>query len=398
MTGAVNRSLVKQRALFPLILAVSLLAALIYFVDFSRRTVSLSGNTDNNLIGMPRSGPPVGRAALANVPALAANPLDQKIVNGVIAARLRATGDIGRARREVALLRQLGWRNTNALQNLLWLAGTTSPTDLPLMMDTLDALLRREQLLGQVYPVLNLMTTDPAFRAILARRLARHPPWRLYYLMSASDLSRPDQIEGRYLLMRAIQRSGGRLARNEIAPVLPKLIGIGRPEQAFALWGTQAAGVSMPLTDTNFAFAAGPVSADTLPVPFEWQLKSGSGYVVDAGRDDHGSFMSIDWSGRGTPSFASQRTTARAGRYRLVVTADPPMSTVANRIGFRLLCTDGSKAEFNLVSTGSGGKAQLVGIGRVACNFPELELYGLIQTGTSAASVMLRTVLLERMN
>ena len=198
--------------------------------------------------------------------------------------------------------------------------------------------------------------------------------------------------------MRAIQRSGAKLERNEVAPFLTRLIIIDRSEQAFDLWAAQGAGISTPLNDIDFASAARPVPADVLPIPFEWQLKSGNGYVVDAGRDDHGSFMSIDWSGRGTPSFASQRTTARAGLYRLVVTGDLPISPIVNRIGFRLLCKNGGKFEYNLSDAGAKGQKRLVGIGRVTCDFPELELYGLIQTGTSAASVVLRSVRLERMD
>jgi len=397
MAGAAENKSVVRRALVPLMLAVALVIAFIYIVGTTRRVALLSNNPDGNLVGAARSDRPQGKVALANVSALAANPLDQKAVNGAIAARLRATGDVNRAIREIALLRQLGWRNTRALQNLLWRAGNAR--DLPLMMDTLDALLRREKLLGEVYPILNLMAMDPAFRGLLTQRLAARPPWRPYYLMSASDLSRPEQIEGRYFLMRAIQKRGDKLTRNEVAPILPKLIGVGRSAQAFDLWRAQQGGkLTTPLTDIDLANAARSMPADALPVPFEWQLGSGSGYVVDASRDERGSFMSIDWSGRGAPSFATQLTSGRAGRYRLEVTGDPPMSRVANRIGFRLVCPDGKKAEFNPVKAGAGERMQLVGAGPVPCDYSKLELYGLTETGTSAVSVVLRTVRLERIN
>ncbi|MBJ6123333.1 hypothetical protein [Sphingomonas mollis] len=354
----------------------------------------LTTGNGTNLVGAPSGGPPLGQKALANVSALAADPLDQQVVNGVIAAKIRATGNLNGAASNIMLLRQLGWRSTTALQNLLWLAGTTG--DLSLVMDTMDALLRREKLLGQIYPVLNLMTTDPAFRNLLIQRLATRPPWRRYYFMSASDLSKPDQIEGRYLVMRAIQRRGDRLTRNEVAPILAKLTGVGRTAQAFDLWRAQAGTVATPLADTNFAIASLPIATDALPVPFEWQLASGSGYFADANHDDRGSFVSIDWNGRGAPLFVSQLTSGRAGRYQLDVTGDTPMSMIADRIGFRLACPGGKMTQLDPANPRATGHMQLVSVGRVTCDFPKLELYGLTQTGSSSASVVLRTIRLDR--
>jgi hypothetical protein len=383
-----------QRALFPFMLLASLLAALVYFVGTTTRTTQLGMGVNSNLLGTPRSTLPAGRDPSVRVDALAGNPLDQRTVNGVIAAHLRQTGDARRAVREAALLRDLGWRNTSALQNLLWRGVQTS--DVPLLMDTIDALLRREKLLGEIYPVLNAMTTEPTFRGLLIRRLAARPPWRRYYFQSASDLSKPDQIEGRYLTMRAVQRSGDRLTRNEIAPILPKLIGLGRTAEAFALWQTQAPRTTTPLADLNFAVAALPVPYDSLPVPFEWQLASGSGFFADAGRDARGSFMSIHWSGRGAPTFATQRTSGRAGRYRLQVVSDEPATIVTDRLGFRLSCASGAAIPFVAAASGSKGRIAQVSASRVSCNFPELQLYGLTQTGLSSASIVLRSVRLQR--
>ncbi len=382
-----------QRAFFPLILAASVVLVTAYYVRATVGLAALTRTTTPYLLGMVQRGRPVG-AALSPVRALAANPLDQQAVNSVIVARARASGDPMAGLREAGLLRRLGWRSTMALQNLLWRAATVN--DQPLMMDTLDALLRREKLLGQIYPILNLMTQDPAFRRTLTDRVAARPPWRRYYFMAASDLKEREDIEGRYLVMRAVQRRGDRLTRNEIAPILPKLIAIGLTPQAFALWQTHQGGVTSPLADMHFDQAARPLPADALPVTFEWQLGGGSGYFADTGRDDRGSFLSIDWNGRGTPIFARQSTTGRAGRYRLELRGDTAMADLAKRVGFRLVCGNGMATEFMPADTGRSPRMRMVGAARISCDYPELQLYGLVQAVTTGTPILLRSIRLER--
>lgn len=395
MTGASwQGAAVIQRLVFPLILAASLIAVMAYYIPASSQLQRLMRGSDGNLIGMarPSSG---GGNALSDIGALAANPLNQQAVNGVIAAGMRATNDRARALRETAILRELGWRNTNALQNLLWRGGTTG--DLPLVMDTFDALLRRERLLGEIYPILNLMTTDPAFRDLLTRRLLADPPWRRYYFQSASDLTTPAEIEGRYLVMSRVQAGGDRLLRNEVAPILPKLISIGQAQDALRLWSAHIGGATSPLTDLNFAVAATPLPGDALPISFEWQLGSGSGYSVDADRDQQGSFVRIDWNGRGAPSFISQNTTAQSGRYRFQVTGDAATGAVSDWLGLRFTCPSGDVAEFAPVSTRNPGQGvRFTWEASVGCDNPRLELYGRPQAGTTASSIIFRTVRLER--
>lgn len=379
----------------PVVLAASLISATVYYAGTSARFSALRSGGESSLLGTGGEDLSKNAPTLASVSMLAANPLDQQAVNGVIAARARASGDLKRALQEAGILRQLGWRSNSALQNLLWRAGTTN--DVPLIMDTLDAFLRRERLLAQIYPVLNLMTVDPTFRDLLVRRLEARPSWRRYYFMSASDLVKPREIEGRYVVMQEIQRSGDRLSRNEIAPILPKLIGIGQTANAFNLWRTHVGSTTSPLADTHFEVAARSKPADALPVPFEWELGSGGGFFVDAGRDASGSFLSIDWDGRGVPSLLSQTTTARAGRYRLDVAGAPPMTTVSEKIGFRLACADGTTTELTPVNVRSGGKMQLVSAKAVRCDYPQLQIFGLVQPSASAGSITLRSIELVRL-
>jgi len=386
---------VLQRALLPVILMASLIATTVYYAGASTQFLALRAGGDGALLGAGEQKSPKNAPALATVPALAANPLDQQAVNGVIVGRARASGDMGRALRETGLLRQLGWRSNRALQNLLWRAGTTN--DIPLIMDTLDALLRRERLLAQIYPILNLMTIDPSFRGLLVRRLEARPSWRRYYFMSASDLVKPTEIVGRYEVMQQVQRRGDRLTRNEIAPILPKLIAIGQTANAFILWRTHEGSVTSPLADTHFEAAARSKPDDALPVPFEWELGSGGGFFVDAGRDTGGSFLSIDWDGRGVPSLVGQTTTARAGRYRLEVTGAPPMTTVSRKIGFRLACANGAMTELTPVNVGGGPRMRLVTATAVRCDYPQLQLFGLVQPSTSAGSIILRSIQLVRL-
>ncbi len=385
-----------RRSILSLVLAASLIVALVYYVSMTGQVTLLSMGKDANLIGVQQQKRPEGASALQYVSALAADPLSQQAVNGVIAAQMRATGDTRQAMQQILLLRQLGWRNNSALQNMLWRAGTVG--DLPMMMDTLDALLRREKLLGQIYPILNLMTTDASFRALLIQRLKNRPSWSKYYFQSASDLSRPAEIEGRFLVMRSVQRTGGQLSRNEIAPILPKLIGMGAAPQAFELWQAQDGAVMRPLDDANFLKASRPTQTDALPIPFEWQLGSGSGYFTDAGRDEHGTFLSIDWNGRGAPALASQLTSATPGRYRIIVVADHPATQMGDRLGFRFACANGTVVNFTAVKPSTRNQVQFVSNGPLTCSYPELQIYGLVQNGSSATSVIMRSIKLERIN
>ncbi|WP_174278207.1 hypothetical protein [Sphingomonas bacterium] len=384
-----------RQAAFPLILAVSLIAVLAYYVGATLRVAALRNADGASLALIVQQGTRAARAGPTDVGALAADPLDQQAVNGVIVARARSSGDMSRAARQVELLRHMGWRSTVALQNLLWRAAATG--DQALVMDALDALLRRERLLGQIYPILNVMTLNPDSRALLVQRLAGRPPWRRYYLMSASDLVRAPEVEGRYLVMREVQRRGDPLARNEVAPILPKLIADGSAEEAFALWRANNAGaVTQPLADTDFAAAARPSPLDALPIPFEWQLGNGSGYSSNAGRDERGSFASVDWDGRGAPALMSQTTTARAGRYQLDVTGDLPGTSWVEYVGFSLNCPNQAAVGFVPRLTSPGLRAKLMTAEPVRCDFPVLQLSGLVHSGNAAVAVVLRTVRMER--
>lgn len=393
MSEGTVRSAVGRSAL-PLTLAVSLLAVTAYYATTLPRLATYTAGGDANLLANVANAPPLGRGALAGAGLLAADPLDQQAVSAVIAARARATGDMDRALAEAGLLRRLGWRSNVALKNLLWRAGTAG--DIPLLMDTLDALLRRQRLLDQIYPILNLMTLDPEFRRLLVSRLSARPPWRPYYFQSASELSEPQQIEGRFEVMRAVQAQGDRLTRNEVAPIIPKLVEINKPATAFALWSRHHGTVASPLADPDFIEAARPLSPDALPVPFEWQLASGSGYYAEASRDERGGMLAIDWDGRGAPTLAGQLTSAKAGRYRLDVTGDPPLRAAISKVGFRLTCRSGKSVEFRPVAVGDGRLARLVADERVPCDFPELQLFGLVQPRTTAGSIVFRSLRLVR--
>ncbi len=383
-----------RRVVLPLVLAASSLAVTSYYAVTTPRLARFSAGSDTNLLATAVKGPPAGPRALADVGVVAADPLDQQTVSAVIAARARASGDTERTLKEAALLRELGWRSNTALKNLLWLSGTTQ--NIPMLMDTLDALLRRQRLLDQIYPILNLMTVDAEFRRLLVERLAKRPPWRAYYLQSASDLTDPQQIDGRFRVMRAVQAGGDRLTRNELAPILPKLVAIGRAEEAFGLWTKYRGAVDRPLADTRFTDAAKPLSADALPIPFEWQLGSGSGYYAEASQDSEGGALAIDWDGRGAPVFARQQTSARAGRYRLNVLGEAPISAAISKVGFRLVCRTGGAVEFSAEAVGNGRLARLVADAGVPCDYPELQLFGLVQPGTSAGSIIFRSIQLVR--
>ena len=357
-------------------LGIVLLAALLVVVGYYAllwpRSAGLSVRSDAALLSVLEQRRALPGAPSVDATALAADPLDPRLVNAVVVGEARRSGNLAAAAPGVALLRRLGWRHSPAVQNIIWQAARDR--DVTTIIDGFDGLMRRGELLGPAFTVLDALSAEPALRPVLAERMADDPPWRLNYLLTGGQLTQPAMLDGRYAIMRAVQRSGDGLTRNEIAPILPPLIAAGHADRAFALWHGHRPGVTSPLADADFATAAQQPALGALPIPFEWLLYSGTGFYADTGDDQRGTYAALIWDGRGAPVLASQQTSGRRGDYTLTVAADDARA-IAKSLVFKLAGSNGTTTEFVPVRVGAG-RLELRTERPVPADFPILQIIG----------------------
>lgn len=319
--------------------------------------------------------------------ALAASPLRQRTVNVAMARAVAAGAPVGPW---MAQLSRLGWRDTTALQNKLWAAAQAN--DLPAVMDTGDALLRRQELIEQVIPVLSLAEGDPRLRAAFAERLAARPNWRQLYLTTTGHLRTPEQLTARYQLLRTLRQRGSGLPRSEAEQNIRLMDQGGLPELGFALWQGLERGVTRPLDDTDFVRASASFQSGADALPFEWQMMSGEGVSVGATGNGAGATLDIDWDGRGVPVLARQRTSALPGAYRLDIAIAPEKTSELGVLDFSLLCAD----EKVVLRQDERRPSRFVTERPVPCAYPVLEIRGNIQSATTPHQFSIERIMLSR--
>lgn len=360
---------------FGCVLLASLLAVSIFVLGYWRHTEGFRAAPEALLLsvldepaGRGRRLAPVGPAA----DHVAADPLNPRLLNAWIVAKALRGGDLDTLAGPIRVLRDLGWRNTPAVQNSIWQAARER--DLPTILNSIDGLMRRQEMLGPAFQMYDQLSVEPRLQRMLVARLRGNPPWRGYYFASGGDIKDPAIMEGRVALMRALQASGDRLTHTEIAPVLPVLIAAGKADAAFAIWRNHRP-ARTPLDDPNFVIAGRPQAVGTLPIPFEWTLASGPGFYSDVSRDGAGTYAFFSWDGRGSPMLAAQTTSARPGRYRVSLSTDMPAREFAELIGFRFVEADGRVVPFVLQSA-RGGRLVFVSEAALRSGFPRFEIFG----------------------
>lgn len=311
---------------------------------------------------------------------IAGDPLDGRLINVAFARDARQHGQ-GRAAAWLPTIVQLGWRDTASLQNRLYFAAKAS--DMPRILDTSDALMRRQQMMDQVIPVLSMVEADPTLHGALVDRLAANPPWRAAYLSAIAHLKERSQLIARFELLQQLQRRHVRLGRNEVVPSLVALDRADLPQYGFALWQRIQPGVARPLDDPQFARAGRNDQAGHDPVPYEWQTMSGEGFRAEAVRDGTQTTLSIDWNGRGVPVFAQQRTSATSGLYALDLEVPPEEKADLPALVFRLVCGETTIA----FVPAAENLTHLRTIRAIPCSYPVLQIAGDIQSSVAAHQV-----------
>lgn len=319
--------------------------------------------------------------------AFAAAPLEQRTVNIAMVreARARPAGQ-DRTLAWLPVLKRLGWRDTPALQNLLYAAGLTQ--DLPEVLDASDALLRRQKLTDQIIPVMALVEASPRLQGAFAARLAGNPSWRALYLISTGPIGNREQLLARFALIRRLRRDGVRLDPGEVTPSIILLDQRDLSAYGFALWHDIRPEATRPLDDVDFRLASQSYQSKSELVPYQWQLMTGNGFTADALNDGGRARLSIDWNGRGVPVFAQQRTSAAPGRYALSVGVSPDDIADLAAIAFRMTC--GGVA----VAFVPAGPTRYVTAAAVPCAYPVLQIAGDVQASATPHQLAINHILL----
>ena len=334
--------------------------------------------------------------------AIAARPLDQGIANVAMVRAVKgqttqappiivANGTPEKARLDtwMPVVARLGWRDTPAQFNRLY--GAAAAGDVAMVMDVSEALLRRQQAVDQITPVLAIVETDPQVSQELITRLQRKPGWRAAYLDTTNVLVRPEQRVARYKILRELVRKGDRLGDDEVVTNVTALERGALPNLGFSLLKAARRGVTSPLNDPDFRRAATNSAGDVATVPYDWQLLTGEGFSTDAFVENGQSSLEIKWSGRGVPVFARQRTSAGPGRYALKIAVEP--QTLANlaAIQFRLVCDD---IVIRFRQDGAS-PTRLLTLQSVPCAYPVLEIAGEVQSSSVPRTVVLHALRLR---
>ncbi len=383
-----------RRAIAAVVTAAVLLAIFSYAAVAATALARVSAARSGALLATLDAAPAalLDRLSDATVhKAITAAPLDQRVMNVAMARDAKLHGG-ARTPAWLAVVAQLGWRDTTALQNRLYAIALRN--ELTGVLDISDALLRRQQLIDQVTQILPLLEIEPTLRPALVDRLAAQPGWRGVYLAtSIGNLKTAQQLTGRVRVIEELARRGP-ITKSEVVPSINALDRAGLQSQAYALWQRVQPGVTRPLDDGQFARASRSYDADHDPVPFQWQMMTGEGFSVDATKDGTRTPLMIDWNGRGVPVFAQQRTSATLGRYALEL--DVPASDMPDlpALSFKLICGD-TTTSFSAVA---GNPARLRTATAVPCAFPLLQIGADVQSSAAAHQVTINRITMRRLN
>jgi len=367
-----------------------LLAVTAYVVRAETALVAVRGARPGALLSNLKAQPAAQLDRLSDETvraATAAAPLEQRVVNVAMARDARLHGGV-RTPAWLEALSRLGWRDTVSLQNRLYAAALRN--DLLGILDIIDALLRRRQLSDQFIPMVSLLENDARSWPMLVQRLAGRPSWREQYLGTVGHLTTREQLLSRVSLLTDLGRHGA-LAKGEVVPSINALDRAGLTPQAFALWQRVQPGVMRPLDDGRFKRASRSFEAGDEPVLFQWRLMTGEGFSADVTRNGTQAALTIDWSGRGVPVFAQQRTSAMPGRYALDLEVPTEKRAELPAFSFRLACAD---TTIPLAAVGVD-PTRLRTTALVPCAFPMLQIAGDLQSSTVAHQVTINHIALR---
>lgn len=363
------------------------------------RTRILTATVSSQIVPLPVGALPPGTAQPVTRPLNAGHrraitrllwrdPLNPRLTNLLYADAMRTAGPDLQAR-QAALLARMGWRFTPAQQNLMVRAALTG--DYIQVIDRVDALLRRQKLLGPAFATLNAMEALPQVQSAVISRLRGQPVWRRDYLSVIGPQSAPALLDARLRTLTALLATPTGVGREEMASSLTALDASGRGRAAHRLWLQRAgAPAGELLYDPDFRQAAAIVGTSDVATPFEWRFNQDLGYAAGPSLDG----VMITWDHRGLPVFLSQRVPVMPGRrYILAVQAHSDTGEPQPLLAPDMICGNSSVSPAATDIHGDESRYQFGPLPR-ACDMATLRLSGRLDSGTGNTTITLKRVVL----
>jgi hypothetical protein len=324
------------------------------------------------------------------------DPLNQRSLNLLYVYHVRSGLDDARTAELQETLARLGWRHTSAQQNLMYqLARTGRYAE---AVQRIEALLLRQQLRDQALEALFLMEGQADTRPLVLNALKRDPKWLRDFFGHWRGTHSPERLTARLKTVQALQASGKRFSREELAGLIKGLAEAGQLPQAYAVWRSldesRSSGI---LFDARFVHAARQQSEGTQALPFEWIADriagngvafAGSGNLIEA---------HLRWTGSGLPVFLRQRFPAVPGYYRLVLKGLDARPELLGKVRFSALCP-GRTVRFSTPVSGATDSLQLRSDDPIDCRFPEFRIAGSEEWVGGSVDIAISEVQLSRMN
>lgn len=319
--------------------------------------------------------------------ALTASPLDQRLVDVAMVRDVDRHGQ-ERTGHWIGVIERLGWRDTTALQNRLYVAAQDN--DLNSVIDIVDAMLRRRKLTDELIGALSSAEVDPASRIVMVNRLVDRPNWRGVYLTTTEQLKTADQLRARYQLLGELQRRGSPIAANEAALNIIAAERVGLHDLGFSLWRSTHPHSGRPLDDAHFSAAGESLrrGIDETPIPYQWQILVGEGFRADVSGEGRNSALEIDWDGRGVPVFAQQRLSGSGGAYTMTLDTSTANAADLSAFDFRLACHNVTVP----LRRQSPGSKSYVSDQPVPCAYPLFQIAGGIRGAATQRHLVIPSI------
>lgn len=229
----------------------------------------------------------VGRATALDV--LGSAPLSARAL-AYLASDTAEQEDAGKRGRLRAIAGKIGWHD-EWTQRRLYNAALVAGDSTSALRHADDALLRQQFAREELYTQFVRGMNVPEFRADLGRTIAKSPHWpREFLVQHGSELSDAALLE----LVTARAKAQGGLDRGLAAPLVTRLVSLGRLEAASAIWELVPGHRPPGAGDLEWPDEA----AEKAPTPFDWNvpaaysIEHGDGAWLVAGTAMPGEFAS----------------------------------------------------------------------------------------------------------
>jgi len=250
----------------------------------------------------------------------------------------------------------LGWRDP-ATQSY-WLESATAQQAYEVAAERLDALLRVGASSVEMLAAEQQIEQDPVGRAMIARRLAARPDWRLSFVRRLSDLA-SDGRRGRLAVLANARALGLKMDDDVLGETSFALVQGGAVDDAFALWhifrGPGDFG-SAGVWDGALTTLPRHIAVN----PFVWSAVGDSQAVIEEDRRRFPRAVHVSAGAASRDDIARTLTRLRPGTYTLSWRAVDENGRAVPGLRFRVDCLGGGAPPGHEVERGDGGMFRTV--------------------------------------